>query len=287
MSLLSRLSASVRRYLNTRASYQFFLRDMAPLTDLERGARLLETMRPQGRIHPVLRSGPRAHRVAVVAPHPDDEAMGPGGTVLRALAAGTELHVVYLTGVGEKDAQRCQEARAAGERFGFSTSFLHHPVRGISTDTASLKSFAAALTSNRPDAVFIPFLMDDHDDHRRASHLLMAATRLGLVPEEIEVWAYQVYTVLPGNVIVDVTDQVEAKAEFIRMYRSQAHVRDWAHWSLGLNAFNSRLLGRSQGPRYVEAFFVVPLPDYVDMCATYFDPDPRACYYDAGDRAST
>src|SRR3546814_14981849 len=38
-----------------------------------------------------------ARRVAVVAPHPDDEILGCGGTMARAAAAGAEVHVVVVT----------------------------------------------------------------------------------------------------------------------------------------------------------------------------------------------
>ena len=36
-------------------------------------------------------------RIVVVAPHPDDEAIGAGGLIQQACAAGAEVHVIYLT----------------------------------------------------------------------------------------------------------------------------------------------------------------------------------------------
>jgi LmbE family N-acetylglucosaminyl deacetylase len=38
-----------------------------------------------------------ADRIVVVAPHPDDEALGAGGLIQQACAAGAEVHVIYLT----------------------------------------------------------------------------------------------------------------------------------------------------------------------------------------------
>lgn len=280
--MIARFARALRRYLDSRSAYRFFLRDMEPLRELDRASHLLGTMRVSRRLQPVAMDAPKARRITVIAPHPDDEAMGPGGTLLRCLASGAEVTVVFLTDgrLDAEGARAADEARAAGERFGFATRFLGFPVRGISVDDDALRYFAETVGSTAPDALFVPFMLDDHDDHRRVSHMILAANRHGLLTQPCEVWAYQVYTVLPGNVMVDITDQAEAKAELIRTYRSEAGVRDWVHWSLGLNAFNSRLLGRSQGPRYVESFFVVPLKDYVELCAAYFDPEPAACYFD-------
>src|SRR4030042_2929508 len=36
-------------------------------------------------------------RVLILAPHPDDEAIGCAGIIQQALKAGSEVHVVYLT----------------------------------------------------------------------------------------------------------------------------------------------------------------------------------------------
>lgn len=65
--------------------------------------------------------------------HPDDEAFGPVGTLLKEVADGTELHLVVLT-AGENGqnpdnhedlgAIRLQEWRAAGELIGASS--MHH-----------------------------------------------------------------------------------------------------------------------------------------------------------------
>ena len=68
----------------------------------------------------------------------------------------------------------------------------------------------------------------------------------------------------------DITDAAAQKAEAIRMWQNSAmRSRDWAHFALGLNAYNSRLLPDSTLPRYVEAFFVVPLAEYLKVCGTY------------------
>ena len=72
----------------------------------------------------------------------------------------------------------------------------------------------------------------------------------------MEVWGYQVYSPVIPNVVVDISDVAETKAEAIRMWATQMSRRKLDHYMLGFNAFNTRLLPNA---RYVEAFFVVPI----------------------------
>jgi hypothetical protein len=68
-------------------------------------------------------------RVLVIAPHMDDEVIGPGGTVIRHVAAGSEVGVVFASdgsaGIAgsERDDHvdtRKREARDAAKRMGTS-----------------------------------------------------------------------------------------------------------------------------------------------------------------------
>jgi LmbE family N-acetylglucosaminyl deacetylase len=280
-----RLAAALghlRLALARKSSYRFFLKDWIRPADLDAAAELLATMRFRVNLRPVAMAGPEVERVTVVAPHCDDEVIGPGGTLAGAIAAGTDIHVVYLTpDDGTPDARTLRaEAQASAEYLGYRTSFLGFRPRAIPIDAAACDALAAALTATKPQALLIPFLLDDHDDHRRANHLLLEMARRHLREDSMLVWAYQVYTALPGNVVVDITSEVSRKAEAIRHYRSQMSKRDWVHYALGLNAMNVRFTSEP-GARYYEAFFVVPLGDYLELCSQYFDRAPSKCYNEA------
>jgi N-acetylglucosamine malate deacetylase 1 len=86
-----------------------------------------------------------------------------------------------------------------------------------------------------------------------------------------------VYGVLPMNVIVDITDVAEQKSALIGCWRTQMQRRDWAHYALGMNAFNCRYLPNSSRKLYGECFFVVPLAEYLDLCRAYF-AEPEIVY---------
>lgn len=262
-----------------RKAYKWVLRDWLALYDLPAAADVLGTMRFTRQIEPQLFDGPRAQDILVVAPHPDDEVIGPGGTLIRMANMGRKVTVLFVTSGKTDEAEvREKEARACCAMCGFEARFAGETAGAIRLDKAG-QALADVAAEKRPDAIFIPFLVDDHDDHRRVNESLLHGLAAAYPRRGPEIWAYQVYTPLPGNVVVDITDVADRKAQAIRGYASQMQRRDWAHFALGLNAFNCRLLPGSRNAEYAESFFVVPMSDYLDLCRRYFGSG--AAYYEA------
>ena len=205
--------------------------------------------------------------------------IGIGGTLAKFCARGGKPTIAFLTSGGPSEGSiRVAEAKEACRDLAATPVFLGYPPERIPVDKEAINQIAELLASTNPEALFLPFFADDHDDHRRANQLLRAAALSMLLKSRPEIWAYQVYRVIPGNVIVDITEQRNAKAHAIAHYKSQMDRRDWINFALGLNAFNSRLLPGARGPRWAEAFFVVPFDDYIRLLDRYF-VDEKNCYY--------
>ncbi len=256
-----------------RKAYKWVLRDWLSLHDLETAAGLVASMRHLRQVSPQSLDGPAGGRLLVVAPHPDDEAIGPGGTLIKAVGKGSTVRVLFLTsGRADEAAVREEEAGTVASACGFEPVFAHGVANRIELKAACDAIVAAA--DPAPDAILLPFVLDDNDDHRRANEALIAAFDAGRLAPSTEVWAYQVYSTILGNVVVDITDVADRKEAAIRQYGSQMKSRDWAHYALGLNAFNSRLVPTGGAAVHVESFFVVPLADYIDLCRPYFSGRP-------------
>lgn len=255
-----------------RKAYKWAMRDWTTAGDIGAARDLLNAGRLVRGVEPQVLAGPAGRRLLVLAPHPDDEVIGPGGTLIRARRGGAAVHVVYMTsGTAEEADERRREAERLCSRLGFTADYLEQAPHAIdaSAVAARLSEIARAF---RPDALLLPFVLDDHEDHGRASEAATLALRLGGLRGDVEAWAYQVYTGLPANVAVEVTDVSADKAAAIRLYDTQMRRRDWAHYALGLNAFNCRLLRGRADACYVEAFFVLPLRDYAALIANFLPP---------------
>src|SRR5262249_49366230 len=161
----------------------------------------------------------------------DDETIGPGGTLLREIQKGAEVTTLYLTcGTPSTSDKLKIEANTIAQKYGYKTIFLNYFSKNIPLDQVVLSEFSAIINSVKPDVLFLPFLLDDHDDHRRASHLLLMSEEAGKLKCRFDVWAYQVYTVLLPNVIVDITDRIKEKENLINQWTIQNKTRNWAHY---------------------------------------------------------
>ena len=277
------LGRALRRILRTsptKANYKFVMKDWLPLFDLEATSQVLETKRFTQNLKPLELECPAQRKIVVIAPHPDDDVFGPGGTLLKAIQKGAEVHVVYVTD-GENDARReaiRDDARRSCEALGATYTFLGCETMNIPlADEQVNRSLSSLLQDIRPEAIFTAFLLDDHDDHRRANELLLTVAR-DLDLGKAEIWAYQVYSSVLPNVVVNITDQADRKRHLISLWHNVSGSRDWAHYVLGMNAANCRYVS-SRRPEYVEAFFVVPLDEYLDLCEGYFSHGAERVYF--------
>ena len=271
-------------WLLPQRAYKFFIIDWEPLNDLDRVADAMASLRQSARLWPAVVAAPAARRVAVIAPHPDDESIGPGGTLLAARKGGTAIGVVVLTddADGAVASTRRREGEAACKVLGADVAFVGFKERAIPVDSAAMKTFSTALNgvngNEGADILFIPFLADDHDDHRRANELLLRSAEAGHFQARPEIWAYQVYTSMPCNVLVDIGPHVVDKSEAIRCHASQMARRDWVSVALGLNAYNARFVRGGPGKGQYEGFFVLPFEEYLDLLRRYFRNPVHACY---------
>ena len=281
--VVNSLKNHVRRLealVNRHSAYKFFIRDWVALGDLKAASQVVNTLRFSRNLEPIEMAVPDAQRIIVIAPHPDDEMIGPGGTLIQALECNAIIQVIYLTSGGEAEQLvREQEANRVGDQFGFERIFLRHPPLAIPDDPETLSRLGALIAEFRPDALFVPFVLDDHDDHRRASHILVKLVLEQLLDMSLTVWAYQVYSAVLTNVVVDIGATRERKADAIRLYTSQMKTRDWANFAIGLNAWNSRLLPDCPDAAFAEAFLVLPLGEYVKFAQGYFERAADKAYY--------
>ena len=143
-----RIRSRARRLINViraRAAYKFIIRDWTRLTDLDAAADVLATMRFSRNLVPQQVAAPAGKRVLVLAPHPDDEMIGPGGTVILALDAGCAVRVLNLTSGGADAARREGEAPRVAERVGFAAEFVGQAEGKIDVgDAAAIQSGSGA-----------------------------------------------------------------------------------------------------------------------------------------------
>lgn len=202
--------------------------------------------------------------VLVIAPHPDDEVIGCGGTILRHAQAGDPTSCVYLTR-GEKSkgyswftpaqrqAKREQEARNSSHILRISELTFLDGVDGSLADpivTAKLlPQLDAVLKRIRPRVIFAPHANDNHPDHVAAYQMVRQLVGDGLIAT---VYEYELWSPLFAQVGVDISGQMKAKLAAIRCHDLAMDAFDYVPTIKGLAAYRSGTLLQHHG--YAEAF---------------------------------
>jgi N-acetylglucosamine malate deacetylase 1 len=196
--------------------------------------------------------------VVVLAPHMDDEIIGPGGTVARHVQSGSAVTSVFMT--KDADAQtRIAESRAAAEIVGVrDLVFLDGPDGALDDSEEMVGRLSKILEERKPRIVYVPGMTDYHRDHWATNRILRKA--LDRLKGDILIRGYEVWTPLPANRMVDISSTVEIKRKAIAVFVSQTRLVDYARTILGLNQYRSMMHLHGQG--FAEAFLENTAEEY-------------------------
>ena len=180
-------------------------------------------------------------RVLVVAPHPDDETLGVGGTIAKYSAQGDEVFVLMVSGhlppIYSRKAyeETVSEAYSAFSVLGVKKSeFLEIPATMIGDQPLHQVNGRISKVVNdfNPHIVLCPY-PDRHIDHRLVFDSVMVATRPLGVGKDIEiVAAYETLSETHWNAphiepnftpnwVVDISDHISEKLNALECYKSQ------------------------------------------------------------------
>lgn len=200
--------------------------------------------------------------VVVIAPHPDDESIGCGGTICLHRGRGDRVVAVYLSsGEGglktlpraEAIAIREREAEAAAQVLGIEdVTFLRYPdwrVKDAISDAAA--DLRRVLERESPALIYLPHEHESHPDHQAALPIVRGALK-PIADVEVMLLTYEVWTPLPDFYHVEnITPVMGRKLEAIRCHRSQVEQLAYDRAVRGLNLYRGVVAGAC---RYAEIF---------------------------------
>jgi LmbE family N-acetylglucosaminyl deacetylase len=221
-----------------------------------------------------------ARSCLVLAPHPDDETLGCGATIMRKLAAGTRVEIVIATDGRHSvhsdkmsaDALaeiREEEARCAAAVLGLPSEnivFLRFEDGRLTDDRQTLRDHLFAIFDRiNPDEIFVSSIIDSHPDHRVLAELgrELVQSRHSHFPTlyEYPIWFWDPLRWRVSELaglrirIVRTEEFLKRKYEAIAAYRSQlANLSGETGWATLRQGFVRQFL------RPEETFFEVTVP---------------------------
>jgi len=182
-------------------------------------------------------------RTLVIAPHPDDELLGCGGTLLRHRSEGRTVGWVIMTNISEeygwsnervfereKEIEQVRQGLGVRQEHIFQLGFPTTRLDAIPMADVIAK-ISEVFQSFQPEEVLLPYQGDVHSDHRITFESVAACTKWFRFPSVKRVLAYETlseteFSLDPSkafkpNVFVDISPYLEKKLELLRIYSSE------------------------------------------------------------------
>ncbi|MBU0701849.1 PIG-L family deacetylase [bacterium] len=215
-------------------------------------------------------------RVLVIAAHPDDELLGLGGTLIKHVRDGYEVHVVIMSeGAssryedGMKNKLKESAYKAGGAMGVKQVHFCDMPdqrMDGIPLLDV-IKPIEALIKQIEPEIIYVHHHGDVNQDHRVVFEATMVAARPVKGSSIRKILCYETPSstewcppfsdrVFVPNVFVDIEDSIEQKLNAFQCYESE--LREFPHpRSLEAIRNTASQWGSKVGLEYAEAFELI------------------------------
>lgn len=216
------------------------------------------------------------NKVLVIAPHPDDETLGCGGSLFRHKKEGIELFWLIGTAIHEKEGwqkdqveKRSDEIRKVTGVYQFkevyhldypTTKFDNYPVSEL------IEKISDVIEKVSPEIIYMPFAHDVHSDHRIIASAIQSSIKWFRCPSIQKVLMYETlsetdfnfigYCVFRPNVYIDISEYLNEKITAMKIYASELGKHPFPRSEKALRAL-ATLRGCQSGFESAEAFQLV------------------------------
>ena len=212
-------------------------------------------------------------KTLVIAPHPDDEVLGVGGTLFRRREEGHYLGWLIVTSIDARDgwtekqvAKRKQEVQKISDLYSFAEVFeLEIPATQLDIVPMNelVREISAVFASFQPNEVFVPHWGDVHSDHQAVFKAVASSSKWFRNPSINRILAYETpsetdFGLNPNesfvpNVFIDITPYLEKKIDAMRIYESELGKHPFPRSEESIQAL-ATIRGATSGFHFAEAF---------------------------------
>jgi N-acetylglucosamine malate deacetylase 1 len=215
--------------------------------------------------------------ILVIAPHPDDETLGCGGTLLKHSARNEKIHWLIMTNADESGGfseefrkSREKEIELVSSMYKFksvhrtnfcASSLDERPMTDI------INAISEVLNEVKPDIIYIPNRNDAHTDHTYVFDAMASCTKSFRYPYIKKVMVYETisetefsikddYNSFRPNLWVNVSDYLHDKINIMSVYESELKPHPFPRSKKNIEAL-ATFRGATAGYEYAEAFMII------------------------------
>jgi LmbE family N-acetylglucosaminyl deacetylase len=215
--------------------------------------------------------------ILIAAPHPDDETLGCGATLLRHIARGDSVHWLIVTDMQVRHGfaapaveRRTAEIAAVAAAYPFAK--VHNlglvPTRlDVLPQAELVAAIAAVVREVAPSIIYAPFPGDAHSDHAAVFDAVAACTKWFRYPGIRRVLCYETPSetdfgldplagAFKPNCFVDATRCIDRKIEIAQLYAGELGEFPFPRSVQALRAL-AQVRGAACGAAAAEAFMLL------------------------------
>ncbi len=199
-------------------------------------------------------------RILIIAPHPDDDVIGMGGTIAVKSKEGYKFTIVYVTNGGGSSKSVEYKDLSKEEMIELRKKEAEQSILPLVDDVKTVKQLFLGMDSKdlfeKPELytgelskiihnkkfaeIYIPYPEDRH-----ATHSAVASLSLDSIREHIkdpEIYAYETWDPIPvvGNtVFVDISKYYKQKLSAVSCHKSQCSITPFDEGIIAKNRYNA------------------------------------------------
>ncbi len=215
-------------------------------------------------------------KILVIAPHPDDETLGCGGTLLRHRTAGDHVYWLIATklarDVGYTSKQilkRKKEICSVASRYGFK-EYFQLGFRTTRLDSIPMVDLIEALSriigKISPQWIYVPYPRDVHTDHRAVFDAATSSAKWFRNPSIERILAYETLSEtgfafedaggFNPDVYINIKQFLNEKIEIMKLYQGEMESFPFPRSETAMKAL-AALRGAESGFKAAEAFMLL------------------------------
>lgn len=217
------------------------------------------------------------NKILIISPHPDDEILGSGGTILKHKKEGCKLYWIIVTQIAKtKKNKRILEKRSIEInkvkklikadkliKLGFKTANLSQ------NDLSNLIiNFKDIFNRLKPNILYLPHHSDAHSDHRIIYDAAITCTKWFRFPYIKKIFLYETLSEtnfnykynskFNPNYYVDITKYLKKKLKIMKIYKSEIKPHPFPRSIKAIESL-SYLRGSESGFYSAEAFEIIKI----------------------------
>ena len=213
--------------------------------------------------------------VLVVSPHPDDETLGAGGTILRLKEEGNKIFWLNITGMTkggifseEMQERRKEQLKNIEDFYKFEGTYnLNLPTAQLDSYNTSdaIDKIREVFTKVQPEIIILPDYNDAHSDHKKVFEWCYSCSKVFRFPYIKKIMTMEIVSetdfgkpenpFIP-NFYVDITEYLEEKINALNIYDTELGEPPFPRSIEHVKAL-AIVRGAAAGVKYAEAFRMI------------------------------